>query len=39
MVNNLEAMRRAIERAGIKLVFRDDGGAAGIEANDPGVDS
>jgi hypothetical protein len=32
MVNNLEAMRRAIEGAGIRLVFREDGGAAGIEA-------
>jgi ribosome-binding protein aMBF1 (putative translation factor) len=39
MVNNLEAMRRAIEGAGIKLVFRDDGGAAGIEAKDPGKPS
>lgn len=28
--NNLAAMRRAIESAGIALVFRDDGSAAGI---------
>ena len=37
--NNLAAIRRVIEEAGIKLVFRDDGGAAGIEANDPGKSS
>jgi transcriptional regulator with XRE-family HTH domain len=34
--NNLAAIRRVIEEAGIKLVFRDDGGAAGIESKDPG---
>jgi transcriptional regulator with XRE-family HTH domain len=39
IANNLAAIRRAIEEAGIKLVFRDDGGAAGIEANDPGKPS
>lgn len=28
--NNLAAMRRAIEEAGIRLLFDDDGSAAGI---------
>jgi ribosome-binding protein aMBF1 (putative translation factor) len=32
----LEAMRRALEGAGIRLVFRADGRAAGIKASDPG---
>jgi transcriptional regulator with XRE-family HTH domain len=36
IANNLAAIRRAIEEAGIKLVFRADGEAAGIEAGDPG---
>lgn len=35
IANNLAAIRRVIEAAGIKLVFRDDGEAAGIAANDP----
>jgi transcriptional regulator with XRE-family HTH domain len=34
--NNLAAIQRAIEGAGIRLVFRDDGEAAGIEVSDPG---
>jgi transcriptional regulator with XRE-family HTH domain len=33
--NNLAAIRRAIEAAGIRLVFRHDGKAAGIATNDP----
>jgi transcriptional regulator with XRE-family HTH domain len=32
--NNLAAMRRAIEEAGIRLVFLPDGTAAGIARND-----
>jgi DNA-binding transcriptional regulator YiaG len=36
--NNLAAIRRVIEEAGIKLVFRD-GGPAGIEVSDPGKSS
>ena len=31
-----DAMQRAIEEAGIRLLFRDDGGASGIAVNDPG---
>jgi transcriptional regulator with XRE-family HTH domain len=34
--NNLAAMRRAIETAGVRLLFRPDGTVAGIEINDPG---
>jgi transcriptional regulator with XRE-family HTH domain len=34
--NNLAAMRRAIEAAGVRLLVRPNGTAAGIEINDPG---
>ena len=34
IANNLEAMRRAIESAGIRLVFQVDGSVAGIAVSD-----
>jgi transcriptional regulator with XRE-family HTH domain len=37
--NNLAAIQRAVEGAGIGLVFRADGEAAGIEVSDPGKTS
>jgi DNA-binding transcriptional regulator YiaG len=36
--NNLAAMRRAIEQAGVRLVFNRDGTAAGILSNDADPD-
>jgi hypothetical protein len=33
IANNLDAMRHAIEAAGVKLIFRSAGEAAGIEIN------
>lgn len=36
--NNVAAMRRAIEAAGIRLVFDRDGGAAGILRQDADAD-
>jgi len=33
IANNLDAIRHAIEAAGIRFRFRSDGGAAGIEIN------
>jgi hypothetical protein len=36
--NNLIAMRRAIEAAGIRLVFDEDGTAAGIICRDANPD-
>jgi transcriptional regulator with XRE-family HTH domain len=38
IANNLDAMRRAIERAGLQLVFRADGAAIGIAVNDADQD-
>ena len=30
IINNIEAIRRALEAAGVELVFRDDGSPGGI---------
>jgi transcriptional regulator with XRE-family HTH domain len=34
IVNNLDAMRRAIEGAGLQLLFRDDGEPIGVSISD-----
>ena len=34
IANNIAAMRRVIEDAGVELVFREDGSAKGIAARD-----
>jgi hypothetical protein len=36
--NSIAAMRRAIETAGIRLVFDKNGAAAGILRQDAGID-
>jgi transcriptional regulator with XRE-family HTH domain len=33
IANNLDAMRRVIEEAGVRLLFREDGQPAGITIN------
>lgn len=37
--NNLAALRRAIETAGVRLLFGSDGEATGIARGDPGESS
>ena len=34
--NNLDAIRRAIEAAGVRLLFGEDGRATGLEVSEPG---